>query len=69
MDAIADPGYQKVLERLDQENYWLSSEDYARQVEIWYDEEKANVERVGLSLKPYCALRECSVCRAHGAAG
>ncbi len=50
--AIDDPGYQKVLERLDQENYYLSTEDYARQVKLWYDEEKANVERVGLSLKP-----------------
>jgi tripartite-type tricarboxylate transporter receptor subunit TctC len=50
--AIEDPGYQKVLERLDQENYYLSTEDYARRVKIWYDEEKANVERVGLSLKP-----------------
>ena len=52
MDAIADPGYQQVLKRLDQENYYLSREDYARQVKIWYGEEKANVERVGLSLKP-----------------
>ena len=50
--AIDDPGYQKVLERLDQENYYLSTEDYARNVKIWYEEEKANVERVGLSLKP-----------------
>jgi tripartite-type tricarboxylate transporter receptor subunit TctC len=50
--AIEDPAYQKTLERLDQENYYLSTEDYARQVRIWYDEEKANVERVGLSLKP-----------------
>ncbi len=50
--AIEDPGYQKVLDRLDQENYYLSSDDYARQVKVWYDEEKANVERVGLSLKP-----------------
>lgn len=50
--AMEDPGYQRVLERLDQENYYLSTEDYARQVKVWYDEEKANVERVGLSLKP-----------------
>jgi tripartite-type tricarboxylate transporter receptor subunit TctC len=50
--AIDDPGYQKVLERLDQENYYLSTEDYTRRIKVWYDEEKANVERVGLSLKP-----------------
>jgi tripartite-type tricarboxylate transporter receptor subunit TctC len=50
--AIEDPGYQKVLERLDQENYYLSTEDYTRRVKVWYEEEKANVERVGLSLKP-----------------
>jgi tripartite-type tricarboxylate transporter receptor subunit TctC len=50
--AIDDPAYQKVLERLDQENYYLSTEQYARHVKIWYDEERANVERVGLTLKP-----------------
>lgn len=50
--AIEDPAYQKTLERLDQENYYLSTADYARHVKVWYDEEKANVERVGLSLKP-----------------
>jgi tripartite-type tricarboxylate transporter receptor subunit TctC len=50
--AIEDPAYQKVLDRFDLENFYLSSEDYARHVKIWYDEEKANVERVGLSLKP-----------------
>ena len=50
--AIEDPGYQKTLERLDQENFYLSTEDYARRIKVWYDEEKANVERVGLSLKP-----------------
>ena len=50
--AMDDPGYQKTLERLDQENFYLSSEDYARHVKIWYDQEKANVERVGLTLNP-----------------
>lgn len=50
--SIDDPGYQKILERLDQENYYLSTEDYTRQVKVWFDEEKANVERVGLTLKP-----------------
>lgn len=49
--AMDDPGYQKILERLDQENFYLSTEDYARQVKVWYDEEKANVERVGLTLR------------------
>jgi len=50
--AIEDPGYQKTLERLDQENFYLSTEEYVRRVKTWYDEEKVNVERVGLSLKP-----------------
>ena len=50
--AMEDPGYQKTLERLDQENFYLSTEDYTRRIKVWYDEEKANVERVGLSLKP-----------------
>ncbi len=50
--AMDDPGYQKVLARLDQENYYLSTEDYARQIKVWYDAEKVNMERVGLSLKP-----------------
>ena len=50
--AIEDPAYQKVLERFDLNNYYLSTEDYARNIKVWYDEEKANVERVGLSLKP-----------------
>ena len=50
--ALEDPGYQKTLERLDQENFYLSTEDYTRRVKVWYDEEKANVERVGLTLKP-----------------
>ena len=42
--AIEDPGYQK--------NFYLSTEEYVRRVKTWYDEEKVNVERVGLSLKP-----------------
>jgi len=50
--AIEDPAYQKTLERLDQENFYLSTEEYTRRIKVWYDEEKANVERVGLSLKP-----------------
>lgn len=45
-------GEENFHERLDQENYYLSTADYARHVKVWYDEEKANVERVGLSLKP-----------------
>lgn len=49
--SIEDGTYQKVLERFDLNNYYLSTEDYTRQIKVWYDEEKANVERVGLSLK------------------
>ncbi len=50
--AIEDPGYQKVLDRLDQENFYLSTEEYTRRIKTWYDEEKVNVERVGLTQKP-----------------
>ena len=50
--AIEDKLYQKTMERLDKENFYLSTEEYARHVKIWFDEEKANVARIGLSLKP-----------------
>src|SRR5262245_18518577 len=53
--AIGDPACQKVLECLDQENYYLSTDEYARHVKIGCDEERANVERAGLTLKPWLA--------------
>ncbi len=46
--AMDDPAYQKVLERLDQENVYRNSEDYARFAKQLNDEQKAVVERMGL---------------------
>jgi len=46
--AMDDPAYQKVLERLDQDNVYLGSEDYAKFVKQMNDEQKAVVERLGL---------------------
>ena len=45
-----DPAYQKVLERLDQDNVYKSSEDYAKYARQLNDEEKAVVERMGLKM-------------------
>ncbi len=46
--AMDDPAYQKVLERLDQDNVYLGSDDYAKLVRQINDEQKAVVERMGL---------------------
>ena len=48
--AMDDPAYQKVLERLDQDNVYKSSEDYAKYARQLNDEEKAVVERMGLKM-------------------
>ena len=48
--AMDDPAYQKVLERLDQDNVYKSSEDYARFARQMNDEQKAVVERLGLKM-------------------
>ena len=48
--AIDDPAYQKVLERLDQDNVYLGSEDYARFAKQINDKERAVVERMGLKM-------------------
>ena len=48
--AMDDPAYQKVLERLDQENVYMSGEDYAKFAKKTYDEEKAVIERMGLKM-------------------
>ncbi len=48
--AMDDPAYQKVLERLDQDNVYKSSEDYAKFARQLNDEEKAVVERMGLKM-------------------
>jgi tripartite-type tricarboxylate transporter receptor subunit TctC len=48
--AMDDPAYQKVLERLDQDNVYLNSEDYAKFAKQLNDEQKAVVERMGLKM-------------------
>ncbi|MGZ5091945.1 MAG: tripartite tricarboxylate transporter substrate binding protein [Burkholderiales bacterium] len=47
--GMEEPAFQKVLERLDQqENFYMNSEDYARYAKKTYDEERLYVERMGL---------------------
>ena len=48
--AMDDPAYQKVLERLDQDNVYLNSEDYAKFAKQINDKERAVVERMGLRM-------------------
>lgn len=48
--AMDDPAYQKVLERLDQENVYMSGEDYAKFAKKTHDEEKIVIERMGLKM-------------------
>ncbi len=46
--AMDDPAYQKVLERLDQDNVYLNSDDYAKFARQLNAEQKVVVERMGL---------------------
>ena len=46
--AMDDPVYQKTIERLEQENWYLSSADYARYAQETFAAEKSVVERLGL---------------------
>jgi tripartite-type tricarboxylate transporter receptor subunit TctC len=48
--AMDDPAYQKVLERLDQDNVYKSSEDYAKFAKQVNDEQRAIIERMGLKM-------------------
>jgi len=48
--AMDDPAYQKVLERLDQDNVYKSSEDYAKFAKQVNDEQRAVIERMGLKM-------------------
>ena len=48
--AMDDPAYQKVLERLDQDNVYLNSEDYAKFAKQLNEEQKAVVQRMGLKM-------------------
>ena len=44
------PSFQKTLERLDQENFYLNSEDYARFARETNEREKAVIQRMGLKM-------------------
>ncbi len=47
--GMEEPAFQKMLERLDQqENFYMNSEDYAKYARKTFEEEKATVERMGL---------------------
>jgi len=46
--AIEDPIYLKTIERLDQEPWYRSSEDYAKYVREYYPTQKAVMEKLGL---------------------
>jgi tripartite-type tricarboxylate transporter receptor subunit TctC len=49
--AIEDPEHQKVLDQLDQELWYRSSEDYARYARETFQKERALIERLGLLAK------------------
>jgi tripartite-type tricarboxylate transporter receptor subunit TctC len=46
--AIEDPAYLRTIERLDQEPWYRSSEDYAKYVRDYYPTQKVVMERLGL---------------------
>ena len=46
--AIEDAVYQRALERVEQENWYLNSADYARYAQETFAAEKTVVERLGL---------------------
>ena len=46
--AIDDPNYIKTIERLDQERWYVSTEDYAKYARETFTAEKATMERLGL---------------------
>jgi hypothetical protein len=43
-----DPVYQRTIERVEQENWYLNSADYARYAQETFAAEKTVVERLGL---------------------
>jgi hypothetical protein len=43
-----DPVYQKTIERVEQENWYLGSADYTRYAKETFEAEKTIVERLGL---------------------
>jgi tripartite-type tricarboxylate transporter receptor subunit TctC len=48
--ALEDPEYQKMLEKLDQEAYYLGSADYAALARKTFEEEREIVKRLGLKM-------------------
>ena len=46
--ALDDPNYIKTIERLDQERWYLSTEEYAKYARETFIAEKATMERLGL---------------------
>ena len=48
--ALDDPEYQKVLEKFDQDLYYLNSTDYTALAAKIYGDEGAAVKRLGLKM-------------------
>ncbi|HEV7823235.1 MAG TPA: tripartite tricarboxylate transporter substrate binding protein [Burkholderiales bacterium] len=48
--GMDEPVYQKVLERLDQDNVYKNSDDYAKFAKQLNEEQKAVIERMGLKM-------------------
>jgi len=48
--GMEEPLFQKVQERLDQENFYLNSEDYAQFARQTNEKEKAVIQRMGLKM-------------------
>jgi len=46
--ALDDPAYQKTIARLDQENWYVPTDEYASYARRTFEEQKAIVERLGL---------------------
>jgi tripartite-type tricarboxylate transporter receptor subunit TctC len=49
--ALNDPEHQKVLDQLDQELWYRSSDDYAKYARETFQKERALIERLGLLAK------------------
>jgi tripartite-type tricarboxylate transporter receptor subunit TctC len=49
--GMEDPAYQKVLEKFDMEPFYKNTDDYIKYVKELVEEEKENVEKLGLKKK------------------
>ena len=49
--GMEDPAYLKVLERFDMEPFYKNTEDYVKYARELYEEERENVEKLGLKSK------------------